>query len=126
MFLSELVVEWKNDRICVICEPLEFRSVYLAKKIIVPRGFETDFASVPRIPFIYAAWGDKAHREAVIHDYLYRKDSKPVVSFHAANRVFLEAMKDRAKPWAVRWPMYLAVEMFGRSSYHKKSVADKL
>jgi hypothetical protein len=59
----------------------------------------------------------------VLHDYLYRIDSEPIVEFSTANRVFLEAMKSRDKPWWVRWPMYLGVCAGGLASYHKKLVA---
>jgi len=41
----------------------------------MPPGFQSDGASVPRLPLIYDAWGDKAHREAFGHDFGYRKDS---------------------------------------------------
>lgn len=39
--------------------------------ITVPAGFETDFASVPRIPVVFELVGDKGHAAATIHDYLY-------------------------------------------------------
>ncbi len=126
MFLSDLVIAEVDDKVFRLTEPLEYRSAYIGKKIVVPRGFETDFASVPRIPMVYSIWGDRAHREAVIHDYLYRKDSEPMVPFHTANRIFLDAMCDRGKPFYVRWPMYLAVQAFGRGSYHKLKVGDML
>lgn len=39
--------------------------------VIVPTGFVTDFASVPRIPFVYWLFGGLGDREAVVHDFLY-------------------------------------------------------
>jgi len=45
----------------------------------LPVGFQSDGASVPRVPFIYDAWGDKCHREAFTHDFGYRKDSYIIV-----------------------------------------------
>ena len=45
----------------------------LKDTITVPTGFFTDFASVPRMPFVFLLFGDVAHEAAVIHDYLYRK-----------------------------------------------------
>jgi hypothetical protein len=42
-----------------------------AYAIIVPRGFLTDFASVPRIPFAYMLYGGIGNKAAVIHDALY-------------------------------------------------------
>jgi hypothetical protein len=56
-----------------LLEPLIWIHDNLRREI--PVGFESDGASVPRLPLIYDAWGDKAHREAFGHDYDYRKDS---------------------------------------------------
>ena len=42
--------------------------------ITVPAGFVTDFASVPRIPIIFDAFGDKASEAATVHDAIYAPD----------------------------------------------------
>ncbi len=142
-FLTELHVSLKHDNdncIWVIDEPLKYYSELLKCTLVVPPWFETkepdesgatsffetDFASVPRVPFIYEAWGDRAHREAVIHDYLYRIDSKPVVTYAQANNVFLEAMKSTGKSLYICYGMYLGVVFGGFTSYHKRRVRDKL
>lgn len=126
-FLTDLKASLKNgDSVWVLDAPLIYASKIMNRLIEVPEGFETDFASVPRIPIAYLAFGDRAHREAVLHDYLYRIDSWPVVTFMTANRVFLEAMKVRGKGFFTRWSMYLGVCAGGIFSYHKKNVLDKL
>ena len=127
-FLTELDARLKDDdRVWILDSPLAYQSdIFGGFKVEIPAGFETDFASVPRVPIAYTLYGDRAHREAVIHDYLYRIDSVPEVSFETANSVFLEAMKCRGKSWFIRWPMYLGVKFGGYSSYHKKRVEDKL
>ena len=126
MFITELEVELlDDDRIWVLSSPLIYHSKILGR-IQVPAGFQTDFASVPRLPLAYAMYGDRAHREGVLHDYLYRQDSIPRASFKDANSVFLEAMEVREKPFYVRYPMYLAVCAGGYPSYHKRKVFDKL
>ena len=124
-FLTELDVRLRDNKIWVLDSSLAYES-NLVGKIEVPSRFETDFASVPRLPIIYLLWGDRAHRKAVLHDYLYRMDSIPLVSFSTANKVFLEAMKIREKKWFVRWPMFLGVKFGGHSSYHKRKVSDSL
>ena len=40
----------------------------------VPIGFRTDFASVPRLPIVFMAMGDRANLAATVHDYLYSID----------------------------------------------------
>jgi len=128
-FVTELYVELKpsrDDEIWVVTRPLIYNSELLGRQVTVQHGFETDLSSVPRIPFVFWFWGGRAHREGVLHDYLYRGDSYPEVSFSVANSVFLEAMKSRGKPWNVRYPMYWGVTAGGYFSYHKKLVGDKL
>ena len=57
--------------------------------IEVPAGFETDFASVPRLFWrVVPPWG-RYSPAAVVHDYLYHTGK---VSRLAADRVFLELM----------------------------------
>ena len=128
-FLTDLYVELEpfgDDEIWIVTKPLIYNSFLLDKQIVIRPGFETDLSSVPRIPFVFWFWGSRAHREGVLHDYLYRSNSNPNVSFSKANRVFLEAMKSRGKPWNVRYPMYYGVCVGGFPSYHKRIVGAKL
>lgn len=125
-FLTDLDVRLKDDdTVWVVNSPLEYYSP-LVGLISVPAGFETDFASVPRVPVAFWFYGNRAHREGVIHDYLFRSDSVPSVRFNIANEVFLEAMECRKKPWYVRYPMYSAVCAFSYPCFHKRKVGDKL
>ena len=126
-FITELCVDLKpgSDKIWIPRSPLIYDSD-LVGRIEVPTGFETDFASVPRVPIIYWLWGGRVHREAALHDYLFRKDSKPVVSFMVANAVFKEAMIVRGKPWYVVYPMYSGVVLGSYGCYHKRLVGDSI
>lgn len=126
-FQNKLDVELRDDsdNIWIIKTPLVFWSEEFGL-IEAPVDFETDFASVPRVPIAYRIWGDRAHREAVLHDYVFRIDSKPNLSFMDCNKLFLEAMKSRGVSWFIRYPMFLGVCACGIFSYHKKKVMDKL
>ena len=126
-FITELDASLKpgTDNVWVLNSPLVYKSD-LVGRIKAHAGFETDFASVPRIPVVYSLWGARAHREAVIHDYLFRKDSDPLVGFMAANRVFLEAMEARGKPWGIRYPMFWGVCIGAYGCFHKRVVGAKL
>jgi len=111
-----------NDLIWTLTKPLIYASEYLNEIITIPAGFDTDLASVPRVPVVYACWGGRAHHGAVVHDYLYRVDSKPVVSRSDADKIFLEAMAVRGKPFFIRWFMYCGVRLGGFGAYHKRKV----
>ncbi len=125
LFLSKLIVEDITDTIWKLHEPLCYHSDIVGR-IEVPRGFYTDLASVPKVPFVYETWGNKSHYEAVLHDYLYRIDSVPQATCAQANDVFFEAMAVRNKGVCVRYPMYWGVAIGGRFSYHKRKVTDVL
>lgn len=125
-FITELDARLHDDdRIWSILSPLIYCSNILGI-IRVPAGFETDFASVPRVPIVFRLYGDRAHRESVIHDYLYRIDSTPEASFDIANLVFLEAMTCRGKSHFIRCGMYKGVCLGGKRHYHKLHVGDSL
>jgi hypothetical protein len=94
-------------------------------RVTIPVDFETDLASVPRVPIAYLLWGDRAHREAVLHDYLYRIDAVPLVEKEEADLYFREAMIGQDNSWAVYQPMYLGVRIGGASSYHRMKVMDR-
>jgi len=57
--------------------PLVYITGYLENKIIVPKGFITNFASVPSIAKVYIDDNSFHIRSpAVVHDYLYSAQSK--------------------------------------------------
>lgn len=126
-FLTKLDVMLKDsgEKIWILKSPLVYESD-IAGKINVPTLFETDFASVPRVPVFYSLFGDRAHREAVLHDFLYRIDAIPQVERSTADSVFLEAMKVRGKGFFTRYAMYLGVRLGGWTAWHKRKVLDYL
>ena len=48
-----------------------FRLYHGRRLITLPRGFVTDYDSVPRLPLAYWLLGGKRHKAAVVHDFLY-------------------------------------------------------
>lgn len=89
-FLSELTVARLADGRWRLTQPLVFESLKEARTIKVPAGFETDFASVPRLPFAYWLFGGVADEAVLVHDFLY---STGTVSRMLADEVFTEACK---------------------------------
>ncbi len=78
--------------------------------IMVPVGFTTDFASIPRIFWIVLPKWGKYGNAAVIHDYLYY-DQK--LTRKEADDVLLEAMGVLEVPQWQRCSIYRAVRWFG-------------
>ena len=98
--------------------------MYKTGKILVPLGYVTDMASVPRACWAFIAPFDVA-RPAVIHDILYEKinavrETVTPSTFEKlrkiADDVFFEAMGD-TEPKVASWKnysAYYAVRVFGR------------
>lgn len=114
-FLSPLrVSENADDSGAVLLIDFRYYSERLGREIVVPAGFETDYASVPRLPFAYSLFGGVAKWAAVIHDYLYRTAT---ASRADADAVFLEAMEASAVGSWRRYPMWAGVRLFGWTAY---------
>src|SRR5687768_3903680 len=113
-FLSPLRVEHRSDGTWVLTNPLRYRSTVLKSHMIVPIGFVTDFASVPRLPLAYVLAGDTAHPAAVVHDYLYQTH---MTTKDEADDIFEEAMGVSGEPWWRRKIMSNAVRWFGGSAW---------
>lgn len=116
-FTSNLVVTPCSDgKMWVLTDRFEFhyREAGQIRRLVVPHGFLTDFASVP-LPFrlIFPPWG-KYGQASVIHDWMYWDQSMPRVT---ADRVFLDGMRTLRVLSPVRWIIYAGVRLFGRSAW---------
>jgi len=101
-FLSKLITEEIDSKYCRIMSPFLYYSSILKQKVVVPVGFVCDYESVPLIKAT-------SKRGGVMHDYLCRKDSKPVVTKKVAADVYLEAMTTRKNAWWRRYIKYWVV-----------------
>ena len=117
-FLDSLYVEEISDSVfCVAYQPFQYQSDLLGKTIIVPIGFYTDFASVPRwMPLMYALLGDTAHEPAVIHDWLYYS---AITDRETSDKILLEAMETFGMPSWRFLPIYWGVRMGGWAAWNK-------
>lgn len=88
--------------------------------IVVPAGFITDFASIPRAFWaILPKWG-KYGNAAVVHDYLYCTQPEQYCR-RRADEIFLEAMLVLNVGKCTAKTMYYAVRWFGRIGWNKAS-----
>lgn len=115
-FLTPLRAE-KSGIFWTILQPFIYESDLLQTVIVVPEGFVTDFASVPRLPLMFLLAGDEAHEAAVIHDYLYSKQEVPR---DQADAVFKEAMGVTGEPSWRRWLMWAGVRAGGWFAWNNK------
>lgn len=126
-FITDLKCEEISDTsaeergIWMLTDPLIFKSDITKSFIIIPQGFVTDFASVPRVPFIFALVGDTATRASTLHDWLYNIASESDVPDRAsADACLKEACKATLIPAYIYTPLYWGVRLFG-GPYYKQS-----
>ena len=117
MFLTPLKVEECGNDKWRLLDHLKYESLE-DDIIVIPKGFVTDFASVPRIPIAFLLVGDVAHRAATLHDYCYSFDSP--VSRQEADSLLKEAARAEGTSWWRCQLLWLGVRMFGEPFYKAK------
>ncbi len=90
---------------------------YSKNKIVVPKGFITDFASVPFLFWSILPPFGKYTKSTVLHDWLYHSHERSRLESDA---IFYEAMTvEGVVPWKAS-VMYGAVRVFGWLSWRAK------
>jgi hypothetical protein len=79
-------------------------------RLVVPAGFRTDYASVPRFFWRIFPPAGRHGRAAVLHDWLYVEGTCPRFF---ADAMFRVAMETLGVPLWQRFLMYAAVRAFG-------------
>lgn len=103
----------------MLTRPLIYSSDLLNVLVMVPEGFHTDLASVPRLPVIYALVGDTARAAAVVHDFLYGRPD--LCTRKQADAVLHEACgASGVSSWRA-WLMWAGVRLGGGSHYVKRN-----
>lgn len=111
-----------DGRTRVLREAFGYRASTLPCTVMVPEGFKTDLASIPR-----AAWSllppiGKYEAAAVIHDWLYWSQE---LSREDADAVFLDAMIYSGVGRLTRWLIFRAVRTFGGFAW-RNNAADRV
>jgi hypothetical protein len=93
-----------------------------SRSVTVPKGFETDKASVPLGVVIKR---DDRHivEAALVHDYLYvkQKISDRWIKRKQADKIFKAIMKKSGAGWLKRQTAYLGVRAGGWRYYNKRA-----
>jgi hypothetical protein len=119
-FLTSLVMENATDQDdgkWRLRQPLIYDSDVAKQVIVVPAGFVTDLASVPRVPIAYMLAGGTSNEASVVHDYLY---TSHLVDRQTADAVLREASAVTGVPAWRRAIMWAAVRAFGGSHWAEK------
>lgn len=94
--------------------PITYRETKSGMEVIVPKGFITDLASIPRELWFALSPIDKYMNAAILHDYLYwdqRCDREDI------DVIFYSAMRSYAVTSNQRHAVFDGVHYFGDSSF---------
>ena len=109
-----------------ITEPFEYFTEDGVDVILVPIGFVSDGASIPRIfwTIIGSPWTGKYAKAAVVHDFLY---DRQLFTRKKSDRIFIEGMKILGVGWFKRKIMWFSVRVGGWGPWrkHKKELKNE-
>jgi hypothetical protein len=114
-FSNPLVVEQISGGIWETHEAFTF--TWNGTEIIVPEGFKTDFASVPRPFRMFVPKSGKYNQAAVVHDFIYVHQVERFTK-QEADLIFLDGMKVLGVGRMKRTIMYYAVKYFGKGKWN--------
>lgn len=112
-FKTRVIVEVADEQyLFTLVRPLVYFSAYLQRELVVPVGFQTDFASIPWVFHSFCQVNGKHRAAAVVHDYLCVHKHEEGITQADADKVFLEAMETLGVRFSQRKVMYRAVRTY--------------
>lgn len=119
-FTTPLIVKVLDEHKFELFESFIFHldSKHSRRLVKVPKGFITDFASVPKAFWSIIPPYGKYTKAAVVHDYLYKHHSVRFTR-KEVDLIFLKAMEVLGVNPVKRGVMYNAVRWFGSGAWDK-------
>ena len=87
-------------------------------EIVVPKGFMTNYASIPKALRWFIDQDGPAIRDiSVVHDYLYSQGNLYRYTRRQADQILYQGMREQGAGWFKAGAAYLAVRWFGKSNF---------
>jgi hypothetical protein len=103
-----------------LVEPLAYQG--RDEMLVVPAGFETDFASVPTaFTWLIPRYG-RYTKAAILHDWLCRRAERGEFRWVDADGVFRRVMRELGVPVLRRWLMWAAVRLHSIVKFEPSSL----
>lgn len=120
-YVDVRIYRWKKDttEMNVLLKPLEYVSSD-GTLYTVPKGFKTNFASIPKVFRCFIEPTGKWTNASVLHDYLYEVGYKIGVSRKQADKLFYDAMIDSFVANITANIMWFCVRAFAYFHYKRK------
>lgn len=112
---SPLLIPFGDSQDWIVAEDMTYVIGSTSERIVVPRGFVTDFASIPEglTPFGLTAHGQYS-RAAIVHDYLYWSQG---CTRSQADRLMVIAMKESGTGTVNENLIYRGVDLGGQGAW---------
>lgn len=135
-FLTPLELEYIDGHLWEIKAPFEYRvgHEFSETMVVIPDGFITDFASVPRFLWPLLPPTGPYGKAAVVHDWLYQfpqlmipeQPKTRVINRAEADSILNEAMEVLEVGKMIRWSIYSGVRVGGWKPWDWYREKDKL
>ena len=112
------LIPFADGEYWVLGDDLAFTVRQSGQRIVVPRGFVTDFASVPRVFWTIFPKHGEYTRAAIVHDFLYWEQR---CSRDQADELFDIVMEDSEVDSTTRFTIYAAVRVWGSSAWEENA-----
>lgn len=107
---KEILLSPINHKYWMVMQEIEING------FIVPKGFITDFASVPKVFWMFLPpWNDYG-RASILHDYQYCSGCLPKKE---SDKMMLDTMKKDGVRAFRRVMIFISVSLFGAPAYRK-------
>ncbi len=103
-----------NDRAWMLKDEMHYTIGTSGVTVTIPKGFVTDFASIPRAFWLWIPPTGSYSRAAVVHDWLYWVQ---VCNREQSDKLLLLAMVESEVSVATRFTIYNAVRFFGERAW---------
>lgn len=114
---SPTVKPFADNQDWLLVENLVYSMGQSGISITIPRGFVTDFASIPRPLWSLLSPHGRYSKAAIVHDYLYWVQSCTRLQ---ADNILLIAMKESGVSTAQQREIYAGVRAGGNSAWEEK------
>lgn len=115
-----VLIPFDDGEYWVLGDDLVFTIRETGQRIVVPRGFVTDFASVPRVFWSFFPKHGVYSRAAIVHDFLYWQQQ---CTREQADELFDIVMEDSDVDTTSRLTIYAAVRVWGDDAWEANAEA---
>lgn len=117
---SPILKPFADNREWVLIEDVNYHVGDSSVTITVPKGFVTDFASIPQALWSFGlSPNGRYSKAAIVHDYLYWTQG---CSRLQADNVLMIAMKESLVGASIRDQIYIGVRAGGEPSWHSNEL----